>query len=51
MYKYITGNEKSLTSANDLLNKIHDLGFKDAFVVAFLNGERITPQEAVKLIK
>jgi len=50
MYKYITGNEKTLESATDLLNKVHDLGFKDAFVVAFLNGERITPQEAVKLI-
>ena len=34
-----------------LLSKVHDMGFKDAFLVAFLNGERISPQEAIKLIK
>ncbi len=51
LYKYVSGNEKTFESSLLLLNKIHDLGFKDAFVVAFLNGERISPQEAVKLIK
>jgi N-acetylmuramoyl-L-alanine amidase len=51
MYKYVTGNEKTFESAITLVNTIHDLGYKDAFVVAFLNGERISPQDAVKLIK
>ena len=51
LYKYVTGNEKTFEAALDLVSKIHDMGFKDAFVVAFLNGDRITPQEAVQLIK
>lgn len=51
LYKYITGNESSPEGAMALLSKVHDMGFKDAFLVAFLNGERISPQEAIKLIK
>jgi N-acetylmuramoyl-L-alanine amidase len=51
MYKYVTGNEFTSNSAMTLLEKVHGMGFKDAFLVAFLNGERISPQEAMKLIK
>ncbi len=51
MYKYVTGNESSYEGAMKLLAKIQEKGFKDAFIVAFLNGERISPQEAMKLIK
>lgn len=51
MYKYVVGEESTFEAALTLLDKVHSSGFKDAFVIAFLNGERITPQEAVKLIK
>lgn len=51
VYKYTTGNEKTLEDAVKILNEMQKLGFKDAFVVAFLNEERISPQEAVKLLK
>lgn len=51
MYKYVTGNETTFEKALTLLDTVHNLGFKDAFIVAFLNGERISPQDAVKLIK
>ena len=51
LYKYTLGNETSLRDANRLLIKLQEKGFKDAFVVAFLNGERITPAEAVKILK
>lgn len=51
LYKYLTGNEKKSSDAIALLKKVHDLGFKDAFIVAFQNGERISPQQAMKLIK
>jgi hypothetical protein len=30
---------------------MQEKGFKDAFVVAFLNNERITAAEAVKILK
>ena len=51
MYKYTVGNEKTLKEANDLLLKLHEKGYKDAFIVAFLNEQRISPAEAVKLLK
>jgi len=51
LYKYVTGSESTPESAMTLLEKVHGIGFKDAFLVAFLNGERISPQEAMKLIK
>lgn len=51
MYKYVTGKETTFENALNLQDKVHNLGFKDAFIVAFLNGERISPQDAVKLIK
>lgn len=51
LYKYVTGSEPTPDSAMTLLEKVRGMGFKDAFLVAFLNGERISPQEAMKLIK
>jgi len=50
LYKYTVGNESSLKDANSLLAKMHEKGFKDAFVVAFLNEERISSSEAVKFL-
>lgn len=51
LYKYVTGNESTSEGVLKLLVKVQEKGFKDAFIVAFLNGERISPQETVKLIK
>lgn len=51
LYKYTLGHESSLKDANKLLLKMQEKGFKDAFVVAFLNNERITAAEAVKILK
>jgi N-acetylmuramoyl-L-alanine amidase len=51
VYKYTAGNEKTMEGAVKIQNEMQKLGFKDAFVVAFLNEERISPQEAVKLLK
>jgi N-acetylmuramoyl-L-alanine amidase len=50
LYKYTLGNEKSLEDAAKIQKSLHDQGFKDAFVVAFKNNERITPQEAIQLL-
>ena len=50
LFKYTVGAyANDLDSANTLKNKLRENGFQHAFVVAFLNGERINLQKAVKL--
>lgn len=50
IYKYTTGNFKNdYKSANTLKNEVRSKGFEHAFVVAFLNGERINLEKAIKL--
>lgn len=52
LYKYTVGNiENDFDSANKLKAKLRKEGFKHAFVVAFLNGERISLQKGVGLQK
>jgi len=48
-YKYTTGNETSLKNVIELKEKLRDKGYKDIFVVAFLNEERISLDEANRL--
>ncbi|MFH1321262.1 MAG: N-acetylmuramoyl-L-alanine amidase [Bacteroidota bacterium] len=50
-FKYIVGDEKNLVSAYSLQSEIRNKGFKSAFVVAFNDNERISLQEALKLLK
>lgn len=49
-YKYTCGDFKTLKEAADYQQVVHEKGFKDAFVVAFLNGKRISPSEALKFL-
>lgn len=51
LYRYTSGDFKTLEEAAAWQIEVQNKGFKDAFVVAFLNNVRISPQEAVKLIK
>lgn len=51
LYKYTSGNFPALESAVSLQREIQSAGFKDAFVVAFLNDQRISQEEALKLLK
>jgi N-acetylmuramoyl-L-alanine amidase len=50
LYKYTVGNEASLEDAARLQARVHETGFRDAFVVAFVNEERIPPSEAIRLL-
>lgn len=50
-YKYITGNFLNIDDAYIYLKNVKSLGFKDAFIIAFLNGDRITLDEAKKKLK
>lgn len=50
LYKYVAGKYESVEQANEHLKSIRELGFSDAFIVAFKDGKRISPKEAIKLI-
>ncbi len=50
LYKYTTGNYRSLEQALIELDKIKQKGFADAFIVAFNYNERINIQDAIELL-
>ena len=45
-YRYTKGNVSTVRDAVRIQNEIRSHGFKDAFVIAFYNGKRISLQEA-----
>ncbi|TNE56298.1 MAG: hypothetical protein EP338_00200 [Bacteroidetes bacterium] len=47
--RYITGYFPSLTTANGARGNIRNLGYRDAFVVAYCDGERIPIAKAKRL--
>lgn len=49
LYKYTTGDESLFDGAVELKKKLLGKGYKDVFIVAFLNEERISIDEAKKL--
>ncbi len=48
LYKYTVGNEPTLEAAANIQRAVQEAGFPDAFVVAFLNEERISASEAIR---
>ena len=51
MYRYFTGSFTSLEDANVRLEEAKLAGYADAFVFAKLEGERITIEQAIALLK
>ncbi len=51
MYKYTAGNEKSIEDAVKIKQGLDKKGYRDSFIIAFFNGERISIDEARKLLK
>jgi N-acetylmuramoyl-L-alanine amidase len=49
LYRYVVGVEKNMTDANRLQLQMRAKGFKDAFIVAFSDGERISISKAINL--
>lgn len=50
LYRYTVGNESSLEAAAKIQQEVQTVGFRDAFVVAFLNEQRISPAEAIRIM-
>ena len=50
MFKYTVGEETDLADATRLQGQMQKMGFRDAFIVAFRNGERISLEEAKTLL-
>jgi N-acetylmuramoyl-L-alanine amidase len=47
VFKYLAGSTSSYKEAKALQDKLRTMGFKDAFVIAFQNGERIDLSKAI----
>ena len=44
----MAGSTPDFQEAKDLQKKLREMGFKDAFIVAFKNGERMDLNEAIR---
>lgn len=50
-HKYVSGKFEDINKANAHTKAVRASGFTDAFVVAFLNGERIPKRKALKMLE
>ncbi len=50
-FRYVSGKFTSKDAATKRQNELRSLGYKDAFVVAFVNGERGTIKQAEEALK
>lgn len=51
IFKYTAGDESTSVDADHLRRIIAEKGYKDAFVLPFFNGKRITMKEAYEMMK
>ena len=51
LYKYTTGNERSIDEARKLKDSLLSTGYKDVFIVAFIDEERAEVGEALKALE
>lgn len=47
--RYTKGNERNIEKAKEIQKELKEIGFKDAFIVPFYKGERISGYEAKKI--
>jgi len=50
IFKYVSGHYKSSEEANNALKKIKQQNYSDAFVVAFIEGKRVSKEELQKYL-
>ena len=51
MFKYTIGNEEQLEKAKEIQKVAVEKGYKDAFVIAFLNNKKIGISDAINFQK
>ena len=51
VYKYTSGEAKSMEEATIILRRMQNQGYRDAFIVVFKGDERITTAEASRILK
>jgi len=51
LYRYTSGETQEYKTAILLQNKVRKAGFKDAFIVAFLNGKRMSLKDARAMLE
>ena len=49
-FRYTAGNFSKIEAANAVKNDLRKLGYRDAFVVAYRNGQRISASEAITML-
>jgi N-acetylmuramoyl-L-alanine amidase len=50
-YRYVSGRFLTKAEAVARQNEVRNLGFKDAFVIAFVNGERVSVKQAEEVLR
>lgn len=51
LFKYCCGEADTPEAAQKILQQVQEAGFKDAFMVVFSNGQRISTQEAYRILQ
>lgn len=51
LYKYCCGEADTPEAAQKILQQVQEAGFKDAFMVVFSDGKRISTQEAYRILQ
>ena len=51
MFKYTIGNEKHIAKAREIKKIAVENGYKDAFIIAFLNNKKIGISDAINIQK
>lgn len=51
VFRYAVGAERNFKDADEIRKKLKDIGYRDAFIIAFKDGKRISVEDARKELK